>query len=165
MADNFLELLDSFKNVSLNDLPEKLFIFPLIENVFFPDVMLPVMVQSGPMLDLVKRAQTHSDYLGFLWGEGDDPTQMTAEQLSRVGCVGRIIRMARMPDGSYTMFIHCLSRMRVQSFLKSDRLIAEVEYLSDIIEESDEITAYVRNIRNTLNKFMDMKILFPIIVI
>ena len=157
MSDNFLDLLESFKNFSLSDMPEKLFIFPLTENVFFPDVMLPVVVQPGMMLELVKRAQTHSDYLGFLWGAGDDPTAMTAENLSKVGCVGRIIRMARMPDGSHTMFIHCLSRMKVQSFLKSDRLIAEVEYLSDIIEESDEMTAYERNIQNSLRKFLEME--------
>ncbi len=157
MSDNFLDLLESFKNFSLSDMPEKLFIFPLTENVFFPDVMLPVVVQPGMMLELVKRAQTHSDYLGFLWGAGDDPTAMTAENLSKVGCVGRIIRMARMPDGSHTMFIHCLSRMKVQSFLKSDRLIAEVEYLTDVIEESDEMTAYERNIQNSLRKFLEME--------
>ena len=157
MSDNFLDLLESFKNFSLSDMPEKLFIFPLTENVFFPDVMLPVVVQPGMMLELVKRAQTHSDYLGFLWGEGEDPTTMTADNLSKVGCVGRIIRMARMPDGSHTMFIHCLSRMKVQSFLKSDRLIAEVEYLSDVVEESDELTAYERNIQNSLRKFLEME--------
>ncbi len=157
MSDNFLDLLESFKNFSLSDMPEKLFIFPLTENVFFPDVMLPVIVQPGMMLELVKRAQTHSDYLGFLWGSGDDPTTMTAENLSKVGCVGRIIRMARMPDGTHTMFIHCLSRMKVQSFLKSDRLIAEVEYLTDVVVESDEMTAYERNIQNSLRKFLEME--------
>ena len=47
--------------------------------------------------------------------------------------------------------------MKVQSFLKSDRLIAEVEYLSDIIEESDEMTAYERNIQNSLRKFLEME--------
>ena len=157
MSDNILDLLESVKNASKEDLPEKLFIFPLTENVVFPDVMMPIVVSPGPMLELVKRAQTHSDYLGFLWGEGDDPTAMTADKLSRVGCVGHIIRMARMPDGSYTMIVHCVSRMKVLSFLKSDRLIAEVEYLDDIIEESDEMTAYWRNIQASLTKLSDME--------
>ena len=155
MSDNILELLS--RAVTQDDLPEKLFIFPMIQNVIFPDLMMPIVVPPGPMLELVKRAQTHSDYLGFLWGEGDDPMKLTAETLSRVGCVGHIMRMARMPDGSYTMIVHCVSRMRVLSFLKSDRLIAEVEYLHDEEEESDEMTAYWRNIQASLTKLSEME--------
>lgn len=157
MSDNILDLLEQVKNVVQDDLPEKLFIFPMTENVIFPDVMMPIEVPPGPMLEHVNRAQTHSDYLGFLWGEGDDPSKLTAETLSKVGCVGHIMRMARMPNGSYTMIVHCVSRMRVQSFLKSDRLIAEVEYLEDIEEESDEMKAYTRNIQSALTKLSGME--------
>ena len=157
MSDSILDLLESVKNVMKEELPEKLFIFPLTENVIFPDVMMPIVVPPGPMLELVKRAQTHSDYLGFLWGEGDDPLKLKAENLSRVGCVGHIMRMARMPDGSTTMIVHCVSRMRVVEFLKSDRLIAEVEYLKDVIIESDEMTAYWRNTRTALSKLSEME--------
>ncbi len=157
MSDNILDILEQVKNVVQDDLPEKLFIFPLTENVIFPDVMMPIEVPPGPMLEHVKKAQTHSDYLGFLWGEGDDPTELTAEKLSKVGCVGHVMRMARMPNGSYTMIVHCVSRMKVQSFLKSDRLIAEVEYLEDIEEDSDEMKAYSRNMQNALNKLAAME--------
>ena len=158
MNDNILDdLLESVKNAIPDDLPEKLFIFPLTENVVFPDVMMPIVVTPGPMLELVKRAKTHSDYLGFLWGEGDDPTKLTADQLSKVGCVGRIIRMGRMPDGSFTMLIHSISRMRAVSFLKSDRLIAEVEYLKDEYVENEETKAYCRNIQSALSKLSEME--------
>lgn len=157
MSDSILDLLESVKNVMKEELPEKLFIFPVTENVIFPDVMMPIVVPPGPMLELVKRAQTHSDYLGFLWGEGDDPLKLKAENLSRVGCVGHIMRMARMPDGSTTMIVHCVSRMRVVEFLKSDRLIAEVEYLKDVVIESDEMTAYWRNTRTALSKLSEME--------
>lgn len=156
MSDSILELLETAKR-SLDKLPEKLFIFPLTETVVFPDVMMPIVVPPGPMLELVKRAQTHSDYLGFLWGEGDDPMALKPNDLSKVGCVGHIMRMARMPEGSYTMIVHCVSRMSVLSFLKSDRLIAEVEYLTDELKESDELTAYERNVTTSLNKFLDME--------
>lgn len=160
MSDSILELLETAKK-SLDKLPEKLFILPLTETVVYPDVMMPIVVPPGPMLELVKRAQTHSDYLGFLWGEveneDDDPMKLKPDDLSKVGCVGHIMRMARMPDGSYSMFIHCVSRMRVLSFLKSDRLIAEVEYVPDQLVESDELTAYERNVTASLNKFLEME--------
>ena len=65
MSDSILELLETAKK-SLDKLPEKLFILPLTETVVYPDVMMPIVVPPGPMLELVKRAQTHSDYLGFL---------------------------------------------------------------------------------------------------
>ncbi len=157
MSENLLDIFEQVKNGVMSDLPEKLFIFPLTETVIFPDVMMPIVVTPGPMLELVKRAQTHSDFLGFLWGEGEDPTAMTAETLSKIGCVGRIIKMVRMPDGAYTMLVHCVSRMKVVSFLKSDRLIAEVEYLSDIDVESDEMTAYFRNVQGCLKKLGEME--------
>lgn len=157
MSNVMVDFLDLAKQTMPEELPEKLFIFPLADTVMFPDVMLPIAVSPGPMLELVKRAQTHSDFLGFLWAKGKDAEQAKPEDLARVGCVGHIIRMARMPDGSYTMLVHCMSRMRVLSFLKSDRLIAEVEYLQSIETESDELSAYSRNVASSLNKFLDME--------
>jgi len=160
MSENLIDLLEAVKGaVSTEDLPEKLFIFPLTDMVMFPEVMVPILVPMGPLVEVVTRAQKHSDsYLGFLWGEGDEATHLKAEDLAKVGCVGRIVKLARnMQDGSYTMIVHCVSRMRVKEFLKSDKLIAEVEYVRDVTEESDEMQAYWRNIQVSLNKFMDME--------
>ena len=159
MSENLMDLLEAVKGVSTDDLPEKLFIFPMTDMVLFPDVMVPILVPMGPLVEIVNRAQKHSDgYLGFLWGEGEDATRLKAEDLAQVGCVGRIVRLARnMQDGSYTMILHCVSRLRVREFLKSDRLIAEVEYVEDELEESDELQAYWRNIQISLNKFIEME--------
>ncbi len=159
MSENILELLGAVKNADVSDLPEKLFIFPMTDSVLFPDVVVPMMVPMGPLVEIVQRAQKHSDsYLGFIWGEGEDPTLLKAENLSKVGCVGRIMRLARnMQDGSFTMIVHCVSRFRVQSFLKSDRLIAEVEYIEDNFEDSTELQAYWRNIQNSLAKLSEME--------
>ena len=129
MSENLMDLLEAVKGVSTDDLPEKLFIFPMTDMVLFPDVMVPILVPMGPLVEIVNRAQKHSDgYLGFLWGEGEDATRLKAEDLAQVGCVGRIVRLARnMQDGSYTMILHCVSRLRVREFLQSDRMIAGVE--------------------------------------
>lgn len=159
MSENILDILDAVKSVASADMPEKLFIFPVTDTVVFPDIMVPIMVPAGPLFEIVKRAQTHSDnYLGFLWGDGEDATKLKAEDMAHIGCVGHIMRLARMQDGSYTMIVHCVSRFKVVSFLKSDRLIAEVEYVtSEPYEETDELTAYYRNIQHSLSKFLEME--------
>lgn len=161
MSDSIADFLEGTEILDDSKLPEKLFIFPLGNMVVFPDVMMPIVVPPGALLDLVKRAQSHSDYLGFLWSKGTDPERAKAEDLARVGCIGRIMRMARMPDGSYTMLVYCVRRLRVQSFLKSDRLIAEVEYLSDQFQDSDTLQALWRNVQRVMSELINLNTALP----
>ncbi|MFA5623877.1 MAG: endopeptidase La [Bradymonadales bacterium] len=161
MSDNIADILEGTEIFDDSKLPEKLFIFPLGHMVVFPDVVMPIVVPPGALLDLVKRAQSHSDYLGFLWSKSDEPENTKPEDLAKVGCIGRIMRMARMPDGSYTMLVYCVRRLRVQSFLKSDRLIAEVEYLSDIFEDSDTLQALWRNVQRIMSELINLNTALP----
>ena len=160
MSD-FIESMNLGDIFEGQDLPENLFIFPLGKAVVFPEVMMPIVVPPGKLLELVKRAQTHSDYLGFLWGADINPETVKGEQLSTVGCVGRVIRTARLPDGSNTILVHCTRRFKVVQFLKSDRLIAEVRYLSDQVTESREMDAIWRNIQRMMEDLTKLNTSLP----
>jgi len=143
------------------DLPSNLFIFPLEQTVVFPDLMLPIVVPPGPLLEIVQRSQAHNDFIGFLVKVNKEAKNPKPRDLAVVGCVARIIRMARIPEGGFTMLVQSLRRMRVKKFLRSENLIAQVEYISDVFEDSDELQALWRNIQRTLGELVEVNTQLP----
>ncbi|MDX9719943.1 MAG: endopeptidase La [Myxococcota bacterium] len=160
MNDTSSELIELELDDDDGDLPQNVFIFPLREMLVFPDVILPIVVSQGPLLEIVKRAQAHNDFLGFVLNRGEDEIPK-AEELARIGCLGHVVRMHRMPDGGYTLFVHARRRMRLLKFLRSDRLIAQVEYLEDEYEDNDELQALWRNVQRALTQIAELSPQIP----
>ncbi len=161
MGELNAESLESTGALQDGELPQRVFIYPLKQTVLFPEMMVPIAVPAGPMLDVVKRSQAHNDYLGFLLCRHPSVENPKPDDLYGVGCVGRIMRIARMPDNSYTMLVHALQRMEVVAFLRSDRLIAEVAYVKERFDDSDEAQALWRNIQRSLGDLVGLNPSLP----
>ncbi len=75
--------------------------------------------------------------------------------LSEIGSVARVEKITTTPEGELNLLVRSLHRFRIVSFLKSERIIAEVEYLEDIQEESDELQALWRNVQRLLGTLVE----------
>jgi ATP-dependent Lon protease len=144
-----------------DDLPKHLFIFPLSQNVIFPGMVVPLVIPSGPRSALLERAQSHSDYLGFLLNLHPDHDPPSGADLAAVGTVGKLMRIARTPEGGYTILIRSLHRFRATRFLQSEHLIAQVSYIEEPIDTSDETQALWRNIQRALAALADINPQLP----
>lgn len=147
--------------MDVSNLPSRLYIFPLNHVVLFPDAIVPLIIMPGPMFELIKSARSHSEYLGFIWGRFNDPDTLSSKDLVEIGVVGRILRVGCMSDGSYSVLVHCISRIRAVSFLKSEKLIAKVEYVQDKLKESRKLQALVRNIQNIVADMVSLTSAVP----
>lgn len=111
-------------------------IFPLPNLVMFPHVVLPLhifepryrqMTEDALAGDrLITMIQISPPPRGKRW---DEPVPLEV-----VGCLGRIIRHERLPDGRFNFLLLGLKRVRVNKEINTGKLyrMVEVEILEDV---------------------------------
>src|SRR6185312_612033 len=84
------------------------------------------------------------------------------DDLYDVGVVGVVARMMKVPDGSLRILVQGTSRVRLADFVAtSPYLIARIEELPDIIEQSSELEALKRNVQNTFAQIIEQTPYLP----
>ncbi len=85
-----------------------------------------------------------------------------SQELYEVGTVVRISRKINLPDGNINIFITTLKRFRIKSLQSNTYpLIAEVDYLDDIVaEESDELKGLTRALLSEMKRLAENNPLF-----
>ena len=85
-----------------------------------------------------------------------------SQELYEIGTVVRISRKINLPDGNLNIFITTLKRFRIKSLNSNTYpLVAEVEYLDDIVAEgSDELKGLTRALLSEMKRLSDNNPLF-----
>jgi ATP-dependent Lon protease len=132
--------------VSARSLPERLPILGLSDIVIFPGAVVPLLVETGPSLKLVDDLVAGDRLLGAVLQKNPDVAEPTPDDLHTVGCVARLNKMVKFPDGTVRILVEGLWRIRVNSFTDpAPYLRAKFELLRDETEDSVELQAMLRN--------------------
>jgi ATP-dependent Lon protease len=132
--------------VSSRSLPENLPILGLADIVIFPGAVVPLLVETGPSLKLIDDVVSGDRLLGAVLQRKQDVAEPAPEDLHEVGCVSRLSKMVKFPDGTVRLQIEGLWRIRVKTYsLPGPYLRASYELLRDETEESVELQAMLRN--------------------
>jgi ATP-dependent Lon protease len=132
--------------VSSRSLPDTLPILGLSDIVIFPGAVVPLLVETGPSLKLVDDLVAGDRLLGAVLQRRADVAEPTAEDLHSVGCVARLTRMVKFPDGTVRILVEGLWRIRLDKFSPpAPYLRANYQLLRDETEDSVELQAMLRN--------------------
>ena len=132
--------------VSSRSLPELLPILGLSDIVIFPGAVVPLLVETGPSLKLVDDLVAGDRLLGAVLQKNPDVAEPGPEDLHTVGCVARLNKMVKFPDGTVRVLVEGLWRIRLNSFTDpAPYLRAKFELLRDETEDSVELQAMLRN--------------------
>ncbi|MDO9174939.1 MAG: LON peptidase substrate-binding domain-containing protein, partial [Actinomycetota bacterium] len=136
--------------------PPALAVLPLRETVPFPDLVIPLAVgqeRSLKLLDDVLSADRR-----FVMVAGRDPGVEAPgpEQLYEIGVIGTIARLMKVPDGSTRLLVQGGQRVRITRWTQREPyLVATIEELPDVVQESDELTALVREVQRTFLEIVE----------
>jgi ATP-dependent Lon protease len=132
--------------VSARSLPETLPILGLSDIVIFPGAVVPLLVETGPSLKLVDDLVTGDRLLGAVLQRKADIAEPTPADLHEVGCVSRLSKMVKFPDGTVRVLVEGLWRIRIKNFSPpAPYLRASYDLLRDETEDSVELQAMLRN--------------------
>ena len=132
--------------VSSRSLPEKLPVLGLSDIVIFPGAVVPLLVETGPSLKLIDDLVAGDRLFAAVLQTNPDAAEPGPDELHRVGCVSRLSKMVKFPDGTVRVLVEGLWRIRLKEFTPpAPYLRAGYELLRDESEDSVELQAMLRN--------------------
>jgi ATP-dependent Lon protease len=137
-------------------IPAALPVLPLRETVPLPDTLTPLAVGQERSVQLVNDVLAGDRMLIMVASK--DPEQETPGPgtLYRVGVVGAIARMMKVPDGTLRILVQGAQRVRVDEWMReTPYIVAGISELPDVVNESNELTALVRNVQATFSEIVE----------
>jgi ATP-dependent Lon protease len=138
------------------ELPDALPVLPLRDTVTFPETLTPLAVGQERSIRLVNDALGGDRMLVMVASREADADSPGPEQLYRVGVVGTVARMLKVPDGTLRILVQAGPRVRLEDFVSEQPyLVARVREAPDILREGPELTALVRNVQETFRQIIE----------
>ena len=121
------------------NLPDVLYIIPLLGKPIFPGIFTPIMISSDDDKELVEKAMESDNAIGLVLTREDDQEKPSTDDLFQVGTAAKIVKRIKLPDGSMNIFITTVKRFIIKNFIHSSSpLMAKVDYIDDITQGPDE---------------------------
>ena len=121
-----------------NILPKKISIFPLRGAVFFPKTSLPLNIFEDRYLKMVEDALKNDGHIGMIQSKdrGGD--------VFRVGCLGKIDKHEKTPDGRILINLKGLTRFSISNEIENNKKYREFnvnyeEFKGDMMFGENEI--------------------------
>jgi ATP-dependent Lon protease len=137
-------------------------VLPLRDTVTFPDAVLPLAVGQERSVRLVNDVLGGDRLLLMVASRRPDVEEPEPDDLYGVGVLGVVARMMRVPDGSLRILVQGAQRVRIEEWLATDPyLVARPAEVPDLITESPELVALMRNVQGTFASIVEQAPYLP----
>lgn len=97
----------------LANIPDELPILPIRNNVLFPGVVIPITVTRDKSIKLIQEAYDSSKVVGVVAQSNQSAEDPGKEDIHKVGTLGLLLKVLKMPDGSTTAIIQGKTRFEI----------------------------------------------------
>jgi ATP-dependent Lon protease len=140
------ERAESAPRISSSSLPDTVPILGLSDIVIFPGAIVPLLVETGPSLKLIDDVVAGDRLFGAVLQRKAEVAEPAPGDLHEVGCISRLSKMVKFPDGTVRVLVEGLWRIRIKQFEPAaPYLRANYELLRDMTEDTVELQAMLRN--------------------
>ena len=138
------------------ELPQALPVLPLRDTVAFPDTVLPLAIGQERSIQLVDDVLAGNRMLVMVASTEPEVEQPEPAQLYRVGVVGVVARMMKVPDGTVRILVQCGQRVELGDFVATaPYLIARITEAPDELVPSEELEGLRRNVQSTFSRIIE----------
>jgi ATP-dependent Lon protease len=137
-------------------LPAALPVLPLRETVTFPDTLVPLAVGQDRSVQLINDVLGGDRQIVMVASRKPELELPAPEDLYDVGVAGVVARMIKVPDGTLRILVQGGPRVRIDDWVGTEPyLVARVSELPDVVQESTELLALVRNVQATFSNIVE----------
>src|SRR5215213_8943089 len=117
------------------EIPSELPIVPLKDTVIYPFVGAPLAVGQERTLKLIDDAVVGNRLVGFVASKDASIDNPGPDQAYRVGVVGAIVRMMRLPNGTMQLAVQGLERIKIDEYTQTTPYLkARIHLAPDEVE-------------------------------
>ena len=138
------------------ELPHQVGVLPLRDTVTFPDMLIPLNVGQQRSVELINDVLRGDRTIAMVASRNTEEATPTPEDLYDVGVLGVVARMIRVPDGTLRVLIQGGQRIRVEGWVSTEPyLVAEITEAPDVVDQTPELTALMRNVQHTFTDIIE----------
>ena len=137
-------------------------ILALRETIVFPLTTVPLAVGRERSIRLVESLQGGGRLIGLVAQRSPEIEIARPGDMFPVGTLARVRRVMRAPDGSQSVWVQAIERLRVVTYVQEDPyLMAQVEVLSDSDEAAVEVDALSRRALDAFQRLVAVSPFLP----
>src|SRR5215207_3852349 len=137
-------------------LPDALPILPLRETVTYPETLTPLAVGQERSIKLVNDVLSGTRMLAMVGSKDPENETPGPDDLYDVGVAGTVARMMKVPDGTLRILVQGSERIRIVDYVTEEPyLVARIEPMPDVVDESKELEALTRNVQTTFSEIIE----------
>lgn len=154
---------------NIDDFPENLAIIPVVNKPFMPHMAVPIHIEAGPYLDVLKEiAKMPDKFLGLVLTKDKeaDIYDVGFKDLHNVGVLARVLKVIKLPEeAGAQVIVNIESRFLIKgpaTKKKTKHLVAKVEYHPESVPDGmkDIVTAYASNLIKTIRELLTLNPIF-----
>ena len=141
-----------------DQLPDTMFVFPLRTAVPFPNLMMPLLLDSPTARDIVAKAEAHNGHVFLVLQRDAEKEPQGPGDLHEVGVVTRILRTLKLPDGGMSAMTQGLRRARLVKIVREKpHLVARTKELVEIPAQGSRAQSLFRLLQKQLQHLAEMQ--------
>jgi len=138
-------------------IPDALPVLPLRDAVVFPLTAVPLAVGQPRSVRLVDDVMRGNRLLALAAQRDAKAEPATPDDLHRVGTVGVIHQLARVPDGSVRLMVQGIERVRLLDWIGTEPyLVARIEVARDLTVQATEADALRRAVVDIFRRLVEV---------
>ena len=136
--------------------PQRVGVLPLRDTVTFPDMLIPLNVGQERSIELINEVLRGDRTIAMVASRASDVESPAPEDMYSVGVLGVVARMIRVPDGTLRVLVQGGQRVRIENWIGTEPyLVADVAPAPDVVKQSTELTALMRNVQQTFTDIVE----------
>lgn len=147
-----------FEDDNKGEYPTNLPLLPLRNTVLFPGVVFPITVGRDKSIKLIEEAYKTDKIIGVVAQKDQDIEDPKSTDLYRIGTLGHILKMLKMPDGNITVIIQGKRKFELTEITQEEPYFrGEVNAVTDSkAAKGKETNATVDSIRELASQIVEI---------
>ena len=148
-------MFDFTKNKEKEEMIISVPLLPLRDVVVFPHMIVPLFVGREKSISALESAMKYEKGIFMAAQKSAQKDEPTENDIHKVGSIGTIIQLLRLPDGTVKVLVEGKKRGIIREYLPNDDFyLVNVEEIQDIDDENQiRAEALVRNIRESFENY------------
>jgi Lon protease-like protein len=139
--------------MKINELPNKIPVFPLSNFIIFPKTTVPLNIFEPRYIEMINDSMKKNKFIGMIQPKSLNNENSLAPSLHKIGCLGKITSFKETDDGRYLIDLKGIIRFKIVKEITDNKPYRSCEisfddYLNDLSEKKENL------------KFSDLELIF-----
>ena len=137
-------------------------LLPLRDIIVFPHMVVPLFVGRQKSIKALEEAMNKQKFILLAAQREAKTNEPSEEDIYRVGTLGSVVQLLRLPDGTVKVLVEGKKRARVLRYLdEADYFLVEAEEIVETCPKNTEIEALTRSINSTFEHYVKLNKKIP----